>query len=437
MRGISGRRGTEIADSIEAAVREGRLQLGERLPPVRELAVSLGVSTATVASAYRSLGDRGVLLADGRRGTTVRPRPPLSVPAPPSIPEGVRNLALGNPDPALLPDLRVALSGIRTDHRLYGESADLAELAALGRRAFEADGIAAGSMAIVSGALDGIERAIQAQLRPGDRVAIEDPGFAAVSDLVAACGLRAVPAAVDDAGLVPEGLELALRAGAEAVILTPRAQNPTGAALDIRRSRELGGVLDRHPRAMVIEDDFAGPIAGAAALTLTQGRERWIVVRSLSKSLGPDLRLAVLAGDEVTVARVRGRQALGAGWVSHLLQRLAVRLWRDPATRLLVERAARLYAERREALLEALRDTGLEAHGRSGLNVWVSVPEEGRVLRGLLAAGWAVAPGERFRHRSGPAIRITAATLAPEESRRLAGDLVASLGGGGGLTRPA
>ncbi len=80
---------------------------------------------------------------------------------------------------------------------------------------------------------------------------------------------------------------------------------------------------------MLLEDDHLGPIAGTPRVTLTAGRRRWAAARSLAKSLGPDLRLAVLAGDPHTINRVRGRQTVGPGWVSHLLQRTAAELLAD------------------------------------------------------------------------------------------------------------
>jgi DNA-binding transcriptional MocR family regulator len=151
-------------------------------------------------------------------------------------------------------------------------------------------------------------------------------------------------------------------------------------------------------------------------------------VRSVAKALGPDLRLAVLAGDRSTLARVEGRQQCGPGWVSHILQRLVLELWRDGDVRALVDRAAATYAARRESLLEALRQRSLPAHGASGLNVWVPVEDETRVVGTLLQRGWVVAPGAPFRLGADPpAIRVTVATLQPHEAPRLADDLAGAL----------
>jgi DNA-binding transcriptional MocR family regulator len=93
-----------------------------------------------------------------------------------------------------------------------------------------------------------------------------------------------------------------------------------------------------------------------------------------------------------------------------------------------VQRAAALYTERRDSLVRALAARDIVAHGRSGLNVWVPVPEEVPVVQSLLAAGFAVSAGERFRLRTGPAIRVTIATLAPAMVPALADAIVTSLG---------
>jgi DNA-binding transcriptional MocR family regulator len=134
-----------------------------------------------------------------------------------------------------------------------------------------------------------------------------------------------------------------------------------------------------------------------------------------------------MAGDAVTVARVEGRQALGAGWVSYLLQETVAELWQDDAVGRLLEQAASTYTGRRERLISELADRGIAAAGHSGMAVWVPVADESSTTSALLDRGWAVAPGERFRIVSGPAIRIGIATLTADEASKLAADLSVAL----------
>src|SRR5437763_3005901 len=348
---LNGATAVNIARSVEEALAAGRAAAGDPLPPVRALAARLGVSPATAAAAYRLLRERGVAVGDGRRGTRIRPAPPVAALGAAPLPAGVRDLSEGNPDPALLPDAERVVRTLCVPPRVYGDVLNDPGLLALAKAQFAADRVPADHVAVVSGALDGIERVLREHLRPGDRVAVEDPCFTGVADLLGALSLVAVPVAVDDEGIVPDAIPKA-----EALIVTPRAQNPTGAALSERRARRLRAILKSRPSLLVIEDDHAGPVAGAPYVTLVDSsRERWAVVRSVSKSLGPDLRVALLAGDAATIARVEGRQTLGIRWVSHLLQTLIAALWRDKRVQRQLARAERTYAERRRALLAALR----------------------------------------------------------------------------------
>jgi DNA-binding transcriptional MocR family regulator len=415
----------QLVESIEAAVAHGALEPGQRLPSVRRMAVEVGISPVTVAAGLAELRRRGIVVTEARRGTRIGTRPPIGPSrAPLPVPPGARDLSQGNPDPALLPDLGRSLARIELPTRLYGEPAALPELAALAREQLGADGISGEPPCIVSGALDGIERVIEAHLRPGDRVAVENPGYAALFDLLRARGLTLEAVAIDERGMLPAELQAAIDRGVSAAIITPRGQNPTGAALDAPRAAQLHAVLARAPRTLVIEDDHLGQVAGRELHTTVGGLERWAATRSVAKALGPDLRLAVLAGDPQTLARVQGRQQCGPGWVSYILQRLVLGLWRDPHVIELIERASATYVARRERLLRALADRGVRGTGASGLNVWVAVAEEAGVVGGLLARGWVVAPGAPFRLAGGsPAIRITTATLCEDDSARLASDL--------------
>lgn len=434
---ISGAGAAEIAASIERGIEEGALRPGAPLPAVRTLADELGVSPTTVAAAFRDLRSRGLVMTRSRSGAHVSWRPPVAGAwQGTAAPAGVRDLASGNPDPELLPDLTPVLRGLEPPRQLYGGDPVDRQLLELARAELGEAGIAVEDLAVVSGALDGIERALGAQLRPGDVVAVEDPGFAGLLDLLRALGLALRPVAIDLRGMVPSALAEALDEGAGAVVINPRGQNPTGASLDEERAAALGRVLDRNPETMVLEDDHLGPIAGSPRLTLTAGRERWAAARSLAKSLAPDLRLAVLAGDRRTISRVRGRQAVGPGWVSHLLQRTAATLWADPETTRTLEKATDTYAKRRKAFTSALAGHEIKANSPSGLNVWIPVPDETGVVQALQTQGWAVAPGAPFRLRSEPAIRITVSSLKPDEAPALAAAIATSLGPSP-RTRPA
>lgn len=258
---ISGRGASTIAADIERAVGAGALRPGTVLPPLRELARDLDVNPNTVAAAYRLLRDRGVIETAGRRGSRVRARPAV---APREairidVPSGTRDLSTGNPDLALLPPLADALAEAAAHHAiapgLYGGTVIDADLAELARAALDADGVPAGPIGLTSGSLDAIERVLAAHLRPGDAVAVEDPGWGSVLDLVPAMGLRAVPVAVDDEGPVTAEVARALAAGVRALLVTDRGQNPTGAALSAARAAELRALLATHPHVLVIDDD--------------------------------------------------------------------------------------------------------------------------------------------------------------------------------------
>ncbi len=424
---IKGSTAVEISTSIESAIRRRSLAPDAPLPTVRACAETLGVSPATVASAYRILRDRGLIVTRGRRGTAVSPQPPVVLSLPTAVPRGVRDLANGNPDRTLLPELEPALAAVEPRQRLYGEPMISTGLIDWIRRDLARDGIDARQVSIVSGALDGLERVMQVHLRQGDPVAVEDPAFTGTMGLLHAAGHVPIPVEVDDFGMLPSALGSALSEGARAVVITPRAQNPTGAALTAERADALRDVLAAHPEVLVLEDDHAGPVCGADAVTLTTGRERWAIARSFSKALGPDLRVAALAGDELTIARVEGRQLLGMRWVSHILQELVLTLLRSRGMKSTLRDARVTYTRRRRALIEALAERGIEATGRSGLNVWIPVPEESAVVSRLLEMGWAVSAGERFRIATPPGIRVTTASLPEQDAPAFAEALAAAL----------
>ena len=417
---------------------------GAALPPVRVLAGALHVSPATVARAYQELRQRGVVETEGRRGTRIRSRPPIAgsrsalrLP----VPDGVLDLSDGEPDVRLLPPLGPALRAVAATSgppQGYASAVAMPELIEAARPRLAADGVPVADAAITatSGTLDAIERLLTAHLRPGDAVAVEDPGWANLLDLLAALGLRPVPVTVDDEGPDPASVAAALRSGVRAVVITVRAQNPIGAAVTAERAARLREILGRHPDVLLVEEDHAAELAGVPLHCLGAVTDAWAFVRSASKPFGPDLRIAVVAGDETTVARVVGRMRCGAGWVSTVLQRLLLRLWQDAEVTALVAAAAGDYARRRLDLRDALAARGLAAAGTTGINVWVGVPDETRTTGLLRDAGYAVAPGSLFRIAAPPGIRITVSRLGHGDIPALA-DAVATAASPAGVATPS
>lgn len=438
---IQGRFAHEIAASVRGLVDRGELSPGDALPPVRSLAAALGVNRNTVTAAYRQLGTSGVVVTDGRRGTRVHRATPPTL-------EGfagdtvLHDIASGNPDPALIPDPTPVLARVAHRPVLYGEPVidpGLEEWAARWMR----DDLAPTDVAltVTSGASDAIERLLTSLARD-DAVAIEAPGFLSSIHAVRTGGFRALPVPVDDEGMTVDGVRAALDEGARAIIITPRAQNPTGASLTARRAAAIREVLRAHPFVLVIEDDHFSMLATSTLYSVIGGdHRRWARIRSVSNMLGPDMCLAITASDPETHARLATRLTPGTTWVSHLLQRLTHAQLTDPNTLAQIQRAAEHYAERNSRFRALLAARGIRAPEGDGLSVWVPVgapaPE---VSAGLMRRGWLVRTGESFAVGAlavADHVRLTIHALDDARATRLADDLAAAIDAAGGSRHPS
>ncbi|WOF23454.1 aminotransferase class I/II-fold pyridoxal phosphate-dependent enzyme [Microbacterium betulae] len=411
-----------IAGVLARLVTDGVLAPGDRLPTVREIASVLSVSPATVSAAWQALARAGVIVSRGRAGTFVRetPRDWLT----PRI-QGMSgggeprlDLSLGTPDPALLPALGPAFSRV-SPRAEAGRYRDLPVLPALGSLLEAMWPSRAETITVVDGALDGIDRTLGQLVRFGDRVAVESPGFPHFLDLIEVLGAEPVPLALDSEGVTPASLAAALARRPVAVLVQPRAQNPTGASMTTDRAHELARVIAASrdgDRVVVVEDDHSGPIADAPDVTLgTWLPEQVVHVRSFSKSHGPDLRLAAVGGPARIVERVVARRMLGPAWTSRLLQAVLVDLLTDPASAEVVRAARRAYRDRAGVLADALGARGVDVGRPDGLNLRLPVADERAALVHLAAAGIGVAAGTPFvvgAESAAPFVRVTAGVVA-------------------------
>jgi DNA-binding transcriptional MocR family regulator len=439
---ITGRSAADIAASVRALIERGALLPGDPLPPVRSLADDLGVNRNTAVAAYRQLTSAGVVVTRGRGGTHVADRSAVAQEgfAADSV---LRDVATGNPDPDLIPDLSRALAGMAGRPVLYGEPVIDPGLEGWAQAWMGAD-LAPSDLrlTITSGAADAVERLLAQALVRDDAVALEDPCFLTSIHTVRVGGYRAVPVPVDDEGMTVAGLRSALDQGVRAVVCTPRAQNPTGASLSERRAQELRAVLRAHPYVLVIEDDHFSMLSRSPFRSLIgPDHRRWALVRSVSKFLGPDMCLAVTASDPDTAERLAMRLTPGTTWVSHLLQRLTLALVTDPEVTSRIAEAGAHYAARNDAFAARLTALGVPAAAGDGLNLWVALPVPARdVSEQLMRRGWLVRAGDEFVLADAPAsrrLRLTVHDLADADADRLAADIAAAVRAAGGRLVPA
>jgi DNA-binding transcriptional MocR family regulator len=419
---IQDRSARGIAADVAALIRRGELPTGAQLPTVRALAAELGVSPATVSEAWVLLRSRRAIEGRGRAG--------MRVIGPPSTPHPARfertgnfgdrlavDLTLAGPDPALLPDLSEALQVGLTARDLndYRREAITPELraAVAPRWPFPAAGWLA-----TGGGYEALVLLLEVTVVPGDRVAVEEPTAPRLLDILDSVGATVLPVACDERGPRPESLAAALTKQPAAFVFQPRAQSPTGSALDAERCKELAALL-RGAETLVIEDDGAGEVSSAVEESLGRLLPHAVVrVRSFSKSHGPDLRLAVVGGAAAPIERARTRQSFGTGWTSRILQRALAHLLDDPAAQSAVRAAREAYAWRRDQLVEELAARGVVVTNRDGLSVWIPVRDEQSALVTLATHGVAVSPGSRFFHSRGtPHIRAAVSNVRDDHAR--------------------
>lgn len=405
-----------IAAAVARLITSGDLAPGDRLPTVRQLAAELGVSPATVSHAWQALSGVGLIVSRGRSGSFVMENPRKWLP--PRYQglagqlEATRlDLSTGTPDPELLPALGPAFSRVsgRAGTASYLDQPVIPELEELLRRSWP---YRPDAVTVVDGALDALSRAMEIVVRFGDRVVVEDPGFPPIFDLLEHFGAVRIPVGLDEHGMRPDLLEEALTLRPTAIVLQPRAQNPTGRSLTVERSRELAQVIlrSRHASdAIVLEDDHSGAISAMPDVSLgTWIPGQVLHIRSFSKSHGPDLRIAALGGPAELVDRLVARRILGPGWTSRMLQVMLHDLLTDPASVSHIAEARRAYRSRQHGLSEALAWRGVVLPPADGINTWLPVADERAAIVQLAAAGIRVAAGTPFQASSpGGFVRVT------------------------------
>ena len=382
-------------------VRRGELGHGDRLPTVRHLARGAGVSSSTVAEAWRILGRHGLIETARRNGTTVRAaRSEMTgrfwrVPA--TAGPSILDLSTGTPDTELLPTIASMIDGLRADISItsYIDRPVLEELEVelRSRAPFVAEAVT-----VLDGSLDALDRLISALVHFGDAVVVEDPTFPPILDMLERVGADVIGVPIDDHGIEPDRLAQALRAHPVLAILQPAAHNPTGRSMSPERVDAVASLFaELAPDTWIVEDHHAGDLVARPIPSIGERLPHRVVhIHSFSKSHGPDLRIAAVSGAAEPIAAVVDRRRLGPSWTSRLIQHILLTLLRDSATDEVVARASTVYDERRLAVCRGLAEHDIDVVSSAGLNLWIPVANEQRAVLALALEGIGVAPGAPF-----------------------------------------
>ncbi|WP_288380776.1 aminotransferase class I/II-fold pyridoxal phosphate-dependent enzyme [uncultured Acinetobacter sp.] len=417
---IKGNSAQDIQDNIRTLINEGQLNEGDFLPSVRELAEQLGLNRNTVAAAYKSLVSMGIVVSKGRLGTQVKSKQSCRISEGfQALNEGTVDLAHGNPHREWLPTLSQINFG-HLNSSLYGENIYHAELLNIAQQQVFADLPQPFSIEFTYGAVDAIERILAAYLVPSDLVAVEQPGFITSISAIEHQQFKMQPFTVRSNGFVLDTIEQALYAGAQALIITPRAQNPTGYSLDRTQAEKISKLLENYPHVLVIVDDHFSVLSQTCYQhIIPTTTKHWAVVRSVSKYLSPDFRFAFVGCDAETSDRLRRKLNAGSTWVSHIIQEMVFQLFSAEKFSVNLNQAKSYYQQQNQKIVQYLQQFNIPcAMHYDGLNIWLELPHADKISKILSQRGWLVRSGRDFSvNQEIEGIRISTADMTEQQMK--------------------
>lgn len=390
----------QVIAQLRAAIFDGRLAPGTRLPATRALAAALGLSRNVVVAAYDELFAEGYVTGRHGSGTYVEetlPAQPRAVvaaaapghrwlrrPVPPStgVPAlvddepGALSFRPGVPALDLLPvavwrRIWRAATDQLPPNRYAPTAGDPALREALARWVGRTRGVACGpdDVVITTGAAQAFELIVRATIAPGEPVAFEEPGYPMSRNILLGHGARVVPVPVDADGMQVERLPRGADAPVVACV-TPSHQYPLGGRLPIARRLALLEWAREHD-SLIVEDDYDSEFrfdtTPLPALLSLDREGRVAYIGTFAKSLTPSLRIGYLVAPAPLCARVTALKALTDRHTSWPVQRAILALIAEGHLERHIRRARRRYAESRAILREMLAPVAAGAAGPARL----------------------------------------------------------------------
>ncbi len=478
--------GQQLYDGIRHAILRGRLLPGARLPSSRELATREGVARNTVLRVFEQLLEEGYLVGRHGAGTFVAPELPddllalvgsstRSVPTPgrpPRMSRRGRQLAALTPSwaperPPLPYDFRYGRPSLpdfplRTWRRLlaectrdtsgsdldYGEAAGhpgLREAIAGYLARSRAVRCRPEQVVVVHGSQQALALTTDVLLDPGDRVLVEEPGYAGATAAFRAAGVQIVVGRVGTEGLDLGTVDRRRLRGVRLVYVTPSHQFPTGVIMPLAQRLSLLRWAER-TGAWIFEDDYDSEFRfRAPPVESLQGLDQHgtvVYAGTFSKVLFPALRIGYLVLPEPLVHTFTKSKALHDTGTAGLEQRVLERFIRAGHFERHLRRSRARNAVRRAVLLDQLSHHFGEnieiSGGNAGLHVMLRLPGLAPAVEPILieraaAAGVGIYSPAAFyqepTHRDAAALMLGYASLSPERIQRGVARLAQAIGG--------
>lgn len=452
----------QVADGIVAEIKKGRLPPGTLLPGTRQLAENLRVNRKTIVMAFEDLIAEGWLSSAYKKGTFVSEKLPVtnityrqakqqpivanfsyknsSADGDPFIQKGGNRIVFddGLPDVRLAPMDELARAYKRifqqnTRWRMmgYGNPKGTEMIrAAIANMLSHDRGLTADkeNLLVTRGSQMALYLTANTIIERGDRIAVEDPGYAPAWNTFMQCGAKLLPVKTDSEGMCIETLEkLCARSKIKAVYVTPHHQFPTTVSMKIDRRLKLIELSNRFGFA-IIEDDYDHEFHFSSRslmpLASYEGAANVIYISSLSKIVAPAVRIGYVLGPEPFIRSMAAIRKMIDVQGDNVMEHAIAELMEEGSIRKHARRAFSVYRDRREnmeqMLLHYLGDKVNFTKPEGGLAYWVQLNKHvdtRQLAAQLLSKGVSVIPTEPFSFelRALNALRLGYASLTVNE----------------------
>jgi DNA-binding transcriptional MocR family regulator len=440
----------QLVDAIAELIAQGELVAGERLPPQREIAKSIGLNVTTVTRALSALQQRGLVIGRPGRGTVVATPDrgdEQGFNSAPADETGLIDLSVNRPATSACAEaLANYLPRLPKDKRYPGvqdyqvpEGPLWARMAAAAWLAPVAGDNDPGRIVVTEGAQHALACVLAATTQPGDVLLADAVTYQGIKALCLSRGVKLRGLAMDRQGVLPDALEKACKESVpRAIFLVPSLHNPTTATLPEERRHAIVKIARQH-NVLIIEDDVYRPLLEERLPSFAMLEpELTVHISGFSKCVAPGLRMGFIAAPRALVAQVAAMLRIDCWCISPLSTLIGTVLLEEGVIGELVGQQREELRLRQLLLHRVLGHFDIQTHEIS-THAWLHLPDPWRdhtFARVCLRHGVRVLGSDAFavgRNGTRDAVRINVAAARSRDDLCRALEIIAELIGSGHL----